>query len=44
VFGPLSRHQAALYEQAVKELPEPLAAATGIWRKGRVLFFDHFDR
>ena len=39
VFCPLSRHQAALYGQAVKELAEQLADATGIRRKGLVLSF-----
>ena len=38
-FCPLSRHQAALYQQAVKELAEQLADATGIRRKGLVLSF-----
>ncbi|MEK7404780.1 MAG: DEAD/DEAH box helicase [Acidobacteriota bacterium] len=38
-FCPLSRHQAALYEQAVRELAEQLADATGIRRKGLVLSF-----
>ncbi len=38
-FCPLSRHQAALYEQAVKELGEQLADAAGIRRKGLVLSF-----
>jgi hypothetical protein len=38
-FCSLSRQQAALYEQAVKELGEQLAAATGIRRKGLVLSF-----
>jgi len=38
-FCPLSRPQAALYEQAVKELAEQLADATGIRRKGLVLSF-----
>lgn len=38
-FCPLSRRQAALYEQAVKELAEQLADATGIRRKGLVLSF-----
>jgi len=38
-FCPLSRLQAALYEQAVKELSEQLADATGIRRKGLVLSF-----
>jgi len=36
-FCPLSRRQAALYQQAVKELAEQLADATGIRRKGLVL-------
>jgi non-specific serine/threonine protein kinase len=38
-FCPLSRKQAALYEQAVKELAEQLADVTGIRRKGLVLSF-----
>ena len=38
-FCPLSRPQAALYQQAVKELAEQLADATGIRRKGLVLSF-----
>src|ERR1700730_16419651 len=38
-FCPLSRQQAALYEQAVKELSEQLKQATGIRRKGLVLSF-----
>jgi non-specific serine/threonine protein kinase len=38
-FCSLSRRQAALYEQAVKELAEQLAEATGIRRKGLVLSF-----
>ena len=38
-FCPLSRHQAALYEQAVKELAAQLAESTGIQRKGLVLSF-----
>jgi len=38
-FCPLSRKQAALYEQAVKELSEQLADSTGIRRKGLVLSF-----
>jgi SNF2 family DNA or RNA helicase len=38
-FCPLSRHQAALYEQSVKELSQQLALATGIRRKGLVLSF-----
>ncbi len=38
-FCPLSRRQAALYEQAVKELAEQLAEATGIRRRGLVLAF-----
>ncbi len=38
-FCPLSRQQAALYGQAVKELGEQLAEATGIRRKGLVLSF-----
>jgi superfamily II DNA or RNA helicase len=38
-FCPLSRRQAALYEQAVKELAGQLEEATGIRRKGLVLSF-----
>jgi non-specific serine/threonine protein kinase len=38
-FCPLSRPQAALYTQAVKELAEQLADTTGIRRKGLVLAF-----
>jgi non-specific serine/threonine protein kinase len=38
-FCALSRRQAALYQQAVKELAEQLADATGIQRKGLVLSF-----
>ncbi len=38
-FCPLSRRQAALYEQAVKDLAEQLADATGIRRRGLVLSF-----
>ena len=38
-FCPLSRPQAALYEQAVKELAGQLAEITGIQRKGLVLSF-----
>jgi non-specific serine/threonine protein kinase len=38
-FCPLSRRQAALYEQAVKELAEQLGDASGIKRKGLVLSF-----
>jgi non-specific serine/threonine protein kinase len=38
-FCPLSRRQAALYEQAVGELARELAEATGIRRKGLVLAF-----
>jgi hypothetical protein len=38
-FCPLSRHQAALYEQTVKDLAEQLEQATGIQRKGLVLSF-----
>ena len=38
-FCPLSRTQAALYEQAVKELAEQLADVDGIQRKGLVLSF-----
>ena len=36
-FCPLSRKQAALYEQAVKELAAALASVTGIARRGLVL-------
>ena len=39
VYCPLSRQQAALYEQAVKELSQQLAVAVGIRRKGLVLAF-----
>jgi non-specific serine/threonine protein kinase len=39
VFCPLSRRQAALYEQAVKELAAQLGEAGGIQRKGLVLSF-----
>jgi hypothetical protein len=35
----LSRQQAALYEQGVKDLTQQLAAATGIQRRGMVLGF-----
>lgn len=35
----LTRHQAALYEQGVKDLTQQLAAATGIQRRGLVLGF-----
>ena len=35
----LSRQQAALYEQGVKDLTQQLAAATGIQRRGMVLAF-----
>src|ERR1019366_4014378 len=38
-FCPLSRRQAALYQQAVRELKEQLADAEGIQRKGLVLAF-----
>jgi len=38
-FCPLTKRQAALYEQAVNELSEQLADATGIRRKGLVLSF-----
>ncbi len=38
-FCALSRRQAALYEQAVNELKEQLADASGIKRKGLVLSF-----
>jgi non-specific serine/threonine protein kinase len=38
-FCPLSRHQAVLYEQAVRELAEQLADVEGIRRKGLVLAF-----
>ena len=38
-FCALSRRQAALYQQAVKELAEQLVDATGIRRKGLVLSF-----
>jgi non-specific serine/threonine protein kinase len=38
-FCSLSRQQAALYGQAVKELAQQLAEATGIQRKGLVLSF-----
>ena len=38
-FCPLSRPQAALYEQAVQDLSHQLATATGIRRKGLVLSF-----
>ena len=38
-FCQLSRKQAALYEQAVRELAEQLADTTGIQRKGLVLAF-----
>jgi non-specific serine/threonine protein kinase len=38
-FCSLSRRQAALYQQAVKELAEQLEEATGIRRKGLVLAF-----
>jgi superfamily II DNA or RNA helicase len=38
-FCPLSRKQAALYEQAVMELGQQLADVTGIQRKGLVLSF-----
>jgi non-specific serine/threonine protein kinase len=38
-FCPLSRKQAALYQEAVRELAEQLADATGMQRKGLVLAF-----
>nr|WP_321475675.1 DEAD/DEAH box helicase [uncultured Paludibaculum sp.] len=38
-YCPLSRHQAALYEQAVKELAAQIADTSGIQRKGLVLSF-----
>ena len=38
-FCPLSRHQAALYEQAVRELAQQLADVEGIRRRGLVLAF-----
>lgn len=38
-FSQLSRKQAALYQQAVRELAEQLADTTGIQRKGLVLAF-----
>jgi SNF2-related domain/SNF2 Helicase protein/Helicase conserved C-terminal domain len=38
-FCGLSRHQAALYQQSVKELAEQLADTSGIQRKGLVLSF-----
>ena len=38
-FCPLSRPQAALYQQAVKELSEQLEDTSGIQRKGLVLSF-----
>jgi non-specific serine/threonine protein kinase len=38
-FCSLSRKQAALYQQAVKELGEKIASATGIDRKGLILSF-----
>ncbi len=38
-FCPLSRKQAALYEQAVKDLAQQLEDVTGIKRKGLVLAF-----
>ncbi len=38
-YCPLSRKQAALYEQSVKELAEQIAATDGIRRKGIVLSF-----
>ena len=38
-FCPLSRRQAALYQQAVKELASQLADTSGIQRKGLVLAF-----
>ncbi len=39
VFCPLSRQQAGLYQQAVRELAEQLDDASGIGRKGLVLSF-----
>jgi superfamily II DNA or RNA helicase len=38
-FCPLTRSQAALYEQAVKELAEQLGDSSGIQRKGLVLSY-----
>jgi hypothetical protein len=38
-FCPLSRRQAALYQQAVKEMAEQIRAAQGIERRGLVLSF-----
>ena len=38
-FCPLSRHQAALYEQSVKDLAGRLADSAGIQRRGLVLSF-----
>ncbi len=38
-FCPLSRRQAALYEQAVREMAEQIANTEGIQRKGLVLSF-----
>ena len=38
-FCPLSRKQAALYQQAVREMKEQLAESAGIQRKGLVLAF-----
>jgi len=38
-FCPLSRKQAALYQEAVRELGERIAGASGIGRKGLVLSF-----
>jgi non-specific serine/threonine protein kinase len=38
-FSPLTRPQAALYEQAVKEMAAALAETTGIQRKGLVLSY-----
>jgi SNF2 family DNA or RNA helicase len=38
-FCPLSRHQAALYQQAVKDLAEQLEDSSGIQRRGLVLSF-----
>lgn len=38
-FCPLSRRQAALYEQAVRELEQQLEAADGIQRRGLILSF-----
>jgi non-specific serine/threonine protein kinase len=38
-FCPLSRKQAALYQEAVRELGERIAGASGIGRKGLILSF-----